>query len=58
MVIGEFPQFQFGADGDGVGKVGVDGGRIGVHRWFRGVIDDTTMNTLFDHEARLFFVSG
>jgi hypothetical protein len=37
----------------GAGEVGVEGGWLGVHRGFRGVIDDTTMNALFNQEAKL-----
>ena len=58
MVVGKLLQpFQFGVDGDGAGKVGVEGGLIGVHRGLRDVIDDTTMNALFDQEAKLFRTS-
>lgn len=46
--------FQFGVDGDGAGDVSVEGGSFGVHRWLRDVIDDATMNALFDQEAKLF----
>ena len=35
------------------GEVGVEGGLLGVHRGLRDVIDDTTMNALFDQEAKL-----
>lgn len=38
----------------GAGEVGVEGGWLGVHHWLRGVIDDATMNALFDQEAKLF----
>ena len=38
----------------GVGEVGVEGGWLGVHRWFRDVIDDATMNALLDQEAKPF----
>lgn len=49
VVIGEFLQpFQFGVDGGGAGEVGVEGGWLGVHRGLRDVIDDATMNALFD----------
>jgi len=40
--------FQFGVSGGGAGEVGVEGGLLGVHRVLRDVIDDTTMNALFD----------
>ena len=30
------------------GEVGVKGGLLGVHRGLRDVIDDATMNALFD----------
>jgi hypothetical protein len=46
--------FQLGADGGGAGEVGVEGSLLGVHRGIRDVIDDTTMNALFDQEAKLF----
>ena len=32
-------------------KVGVKGGLLGVHRGLRSVIDDTTMNALFNQET-------
>jgi hypothetical protein len=32
----------------------VEGGLLGVHRWLRDVIDDASMNALFDQEAKLF----
>lgn len=54
VVIGELLQpFQFGVDGGGVGEVGVEGCLLGVHRGLRDVIDDATMNALFDQEAKL-----
>jgi hypothetical protein len=54
MVVGELLQpFQLGVDGGSAGEVGVEGGLLGVHRWLRDVIDDTTMNALFDLEAKL-----
>lgn len=55
VVVGELlQQFQFGVDGGRAGEVGVEGGLLGVHNWLREVIDDTTMNALFDQEAKLF----
>jgi hypothetical protein len=55
MVVGELLQpFQFGVDGGSAGEVGVEGGLLGVHRGLRDVIDDATMNALFDQEAKLF----
>lgn len=45
--------FQFGVDGDGAGEAGVEGGWLGVHRGLRGVIENATMNALFDQEAKL-----
>jgi hypothetical protein len=49
MVIGELLQtFQFGVDRGSAGEVGVEGGLLGVHRGLRDVIDDATMNALFD----------
>ena len=41
-------------DGAGAGEVGVEGGLLGVHRWLRDVIDDATMNALFDQEAKRY----
>jgi hypothetical protein len=56
MVVGELLQpFQRGVDGGGAGEVGVESGWFGVHRGLRVVIDDATMNALFDQEAKLFF---
>jgi hypothetical protein len=55
MIVGELLQpFQLGVDGGSAGEVGVEGGLLGVHRGFRDVIDDTTMNALFDQEAKLY----
>jgi hypothetical protein len=55
MVVGELLQsLQFGVDGGGACKVGVEGGLLGVHRGLLDVIDDATMNALFDQEAKLF----
>jgi hypothetical protein len=55
VIVGELPQpFQLGVDGGGAGEVGVEGGLLGVHHGLRGVIDDATMNALFDQEAKLF----
>ena len=49
MVIGELLQpFQLGVDGGSAREVGVEGGLLGVHRRLRDVIDDITMNALFD----------
>jgi hypothetical protein len=31
-----------------------EGGLLGVHGWLRDVIDDTTMNALFNQEAKRF----
>jgi len=45
--------FQFGVDGGSAGKVGVEGNLLGVHRRLRDVIDDATMNALFNQEAKL-----
>jgi len=54
MVVGELLQpFQLGVDGGGAVEVGVEGGLLGVHRGLRDVIDDATMNALFDQEAKL-----
>lgn len=54
MVIGELLQpFQLGVDYGSAGEVGVENGLYGVHRGLRGVIDDATMNALFDQEAKL-----
>ena len=49
--------FQFGVDGGSAGEVGVEGGLLGVHRWLRGVIGDTTMNALFNQEAKLLIAA-
>lgn len=58
VVIGKLLQpFQFGVDGDSAGEVGVEGGLLGVHRELRDVIDDATMNALFNQEAKLFINS-
>ena len=55
MIVGELPQpFQLGVDGGSAGEVGIEGGLLGVHRGLRDVIDDTSMNALFDQEAKLF----
>ncbi len=55
VIVGELPQpFQLSVDGGGAGEVGVEGGLLGVHRWLRVVIDDATMNALFDQEAKHF----
>jgi hypothetical protein len=53
VVVGELLQpFQLGADGGGAGEVGVEGGLLGVHRGLRDVIEDATMNALFNQEAK------
>ena len=53
VVISEFLQpFQFGVNGGSAGEVGVDRGWLGVHRGLRDVINDATMNALFDQEAK------
>jgi len=58
VVVGELLQpFQFGMDGGGAGEVGVEGGWLGVHRGLRSVIDDTSMNALFDQKAKLIHKS-
>ena len=55
VVMGELLQpVQFGADSGSTGEVGIEGGLLGVHRGLRDVIDDTTMNALFDQEAKLY----
>ncbi len=54
VVVGKLLQpFQFGVDGGSAGEVGVEGGLLGVHPGLRDVIDDATMNALFDQEAKL-----
>ena len=54
VVVGELLQpSQFGVSGGGAGEVRVEGGLLGVHCELRDVIDDTTMNALFDQEAKL-----
>jgi hypothetical protein len=45
--------FQLGVDSCSAGEIGVQGGLLGVHRWLRDVIGDTSMNALFDQEAKL-----
>ncbi len=56
MIVGELQQpFQFGVDGGNAGEVGVEDGLLGVHRGLRDVIDDATMNALFDQKAKLKF---
>jgi hypothetical protein len=58
VVVGELLQpFQFSVDGGSACEVGVEGGLLGVHRWLRGVIDDATMNALFNQEAKPFINS-
>ena len=55
VVVGELLQpSQLGVDGGGASEVGVEGGLFGVHRGLRDVVDDATMNALFDQEAKLF----
>ncbi len=55
MIVGKLLQpCQFGVDGGSAGKVGVEGGWLGVNRGLRVVIDDEHMNALFDQEAKLF----
>ena len=55
VVVGMLLQsFDLAADGGVALQVCVEGGLLGVHRWLRDVIDDTTMNALFDQEAKLF----
>jgi len=46
---------QLCVDGGGAGEVGAEGGWLGVHRGLRDVIDDATMNALFDQEAKLIY---
>lgn len=53
VVVGELLQpFQLGVDAGSAGEVGVEGGLFGVPGWLRDVIDDATMNALFDQEAK------
>jgi|GEM_PF-4795065 len=55
VAAGELLQsLQFGVNGGSAGEVGVEGGLLGVHRGFRYVVDDATMNALFNQEAKLF----
>ncbi len=44
------------SDSGSAGKVRVQGGWLGVHRGLWAEIDDTTMNALFDQEAKLFLM--
>ena len=44
------------SDSGSAGKVRVQGGWLGVHRGLWAGIDDTTMNALFDQEAKLFLM--
>ena len=54
VVVGELLQpLQLGVDGGGASEVGVEGSWLGVHRGLQVVIDDATMNALFDQEAKL-----
>ncbi|MFZ2628424.1 MAG: hypothetical protein WAX67_06035 [Rugosibacter sp.] len=53
MVVSELLQpFQLGVDGSSAGEIGVESGLLGVHRGLREVIDDTSMNALFNQEAK------
>ena len=53
VVVGELLQpLQLGVDGGGASEVGVEGSWLGVHRGLQVVIDDATMNALFDQEAK------
>jgi hypothetical protein len=55
VVVGELLQpFQPGVDRGSAGELGVEGGLLGAHRGLRDVIDDATMNALFNQEAKLF----
>jgi len=55
VVVGELLQsFQLGVNGGGASEVGAEGGWFGVHRGLRVVINDTTMNALFDQEAKQY----
>ena len=59
VVISELLQpGQFGVDGGNAGKVGVEGGWLGVHCGLWVVIDDTPMNALFDQEAKRFSIKA
>ncbi|WP_313952933.1 hypothetical protein [Accumulibacter sp.] len=40
--------------GGGAGEVGINGGLLGIQRGFREVMDDATMNALFDYETKRF----
>ena len=58
VVVGELLQpLQLGVDGGGASEVGVEGSWLGVHRGLQVVIDDATMNALFDQEAKRFIDS-
>ena len=45
---------ELGVDGGSASEVGVEGDLLGIHRRLRDVIDDATMNLLFNQEAKLF----
>mgnify|MGYP000880109408 FL=1 len=44
---------QVSANGTSAGVVSVKDGLLGVHRWLRDVIDNATMNALFNQKAKL-----
>lgn len=53
VVVGELLQpLQFGVDGCGVGKVGVEGVWLGVHHGAPWLVDDATIHALNDQEAK------
>ena len=53
VVIGKLLQmFQFGVNGGSAGEVGIENDLLGVHRWLGDVIDDATMNTPFNPQAK------
>ncbi len=46
-----------GGSADSAGKAGVEGCLPGVHRGLRNVINDTTINALFNQQAKLLLPS-
>jgi hypothetical protein len=53
----KWPSQQFLPEECPCGRGRYQGGWLGVHRGLRDVIDDATMNALFDQEAKLFLIA-